>query len=291
MPLRYDEWLPGPALKGIVTAYWQVLGDPEGVPNPAVLPDGHIELVFNRGAAVALAGPAFTGAQPARCVVGLLSHALRMEYRGRVDTFGIRLHSARGAAFLARSAETLADALLPLADVAPLLDAALASVVKEGWTPENPDDLAALEAALLDQTRRATPADEEIVAAVERLERDATSPEVSALADELGLSARQLQRRFVAAVGLAPKRFVRVLRFARVWQFATMQPVETWAKLAADHGFSDQAHMVREFRELGAEPPTKQFGPDWYGATELLRETGPAPGVRSVQDPEEPPPV
>src|SRR5689334_6027037 len=93
MGLRYDEWLPGPALRGVVTAYWRVLGEPDGVPNPAVLPDGHIEIVFNRGAEVALAGPAFTGPQPARCVVGLLSHALRMEYRGRVDTFGIRLHS------------------------------------------------------------------------------------------------------------------------------------------------------------------------------------------------------
>ncbi|MEZ0227106.1 MAG: DUF6597 domain-containing transcriptional factor, partial [Planctomycetota bacterium] len=232
MALRYDEWLPDPALRGPVTAYWRVLGEAEGVPNPTVLPDGHIEIVFNRGDEVALSGPAFTGPQPPRCVVGLLSHALRMEYRGAVDTFGIRLHAARGAAFLGRKATALADALLPLAQVSPALDAAVASIVDRKFSPENPDDLSALERALAQQAPRGTPPDEPIVAVVARLERDTTSPEVSELARELGLSARQLQRRFIAAVGLAPKRFVRVLRFARVWQVATMQPVDTWAKLA-----------------------------------------------------------
>src|SRR4051812_7425237 len=99
-PMRYDEWLPGPALRGVVTAYWRVVGDSRHVPNPAVLPDGHIEIVFNRGDAVRLSGEAFTGEQPDRCVVGLLSRALRMEYRGAVDTVGIRFHAARGPGFL-----------------------------------------------------------------------------------------------------------------------------------------------------------------------------------------------
>ena len=33
-------------------------------------------------------------------------------------------------------------------------------------------------------------------------------------------------------------------------------PRETWAALAVDHGYADQAHLVREFRAFGAEPPT-----------------------------------
>lgn len=90
MTIRYDEWLPGPALRGIVTAYWRVAGSPSGVPGPAVLPDGHVEIVFNRADAVALTGDAYTGDQPARCVVGLLSRALRMEYRGAVELFFTR---------------------------------------------------------------------------------------------------------------------------------------------------------------------------------------------------------
>ena len=58
----------------------------------------------------------------------------------------------------------------------------------------------------------------------------------------------------------------------------------TWADLAVAHGYADQAHMVREFRAFGAEPPTRLFTPDWYDTTELSRVSGPAKGVRFVQD-------
>ena len=119
---------------------------------------------------------------------------------------------------------------------------------------------------------------------MDRLSCSETAPLVSEIARELGLSSRQLQRRFLAAVGVPPKRFVRVLRFARVWQLATMSSPETWAEIAAANGYSDQAHMVREFRAFGAEPPTHLFTPDWYDTTELSRVSGPAKGVRFVQD-------
>jgi len=66
MDLRYEEWLPGPGLEGVVSAYWRVAGDPSKVPSSAVLPDGHVELTINRGAPVGLAGPAYTGLQPER---------------------------------------------------------------------------------------------------------------------------------------------------------------------------------------------------------------------------------
>src|SRR5262249_51869293 len=78
MGLRYEEWPPGPVLRGLVTAIWQVAGDPADVPGPAVLPDGHVELVLNLGAPVRLDGPAFRGAQPRRVVVGPLQRALAM---------------------------------------------------------------------------------------------------------------------------------------------------------------------------------------------------------------------
>ena len=123
-----------------------------------------------------------------------------------------------------------------------------------------------------------------VVAMVDRLSKAGSMPQVNEIARELGISSRQLHRRFLAAVGVPPKRFFRVLRFARVWQLASMQPRETWASLAAEHGYADQAHLIREFRAFGAEPPTRIFTPDWYDATELSRVSGPAQGVRSVQD-------
>lgn len=284
MDIRYEEWLPSPGLKEVVTTYWGVAGDASNVPAPAILPDAHIELVFNLGDRVALAGPAYTGDQPDLAVVGPLSRTIRMKYGARVHTFGIRFHPARGAGFFGLAAPTLTDKLFPLAQVCPPLDRALRKLLAENRSLETEAGRAALNRALLQQLSLALPADDAVVDMVDRLGDSEAAPTVAQIARELGLSSRQLQRRFLAAVGVAPKRFVRVLRFARVWQLATMSAPETWAEIAAAHGYADQAHMVREFRTFGAEPPTRLFTQDWYDTTEMSRAAGPAKGVRSVQD-------
>ena len=285
MDILYEEWLPASAdLAGLVTAYWRVFGDGSNIPSSAVLPDGHVELVLNLGDPVGLVGPAYTGDQPACCVVGPLSKALRLDYRGPVNTFGIRFHPARGAGFLGKHAAELTDRLLPLAEVCAPLDRALARLRTDHPHPEAVTYRGALDQVLLAQLSSALPPDAPVVAMVDRLSHACSMPLVSEIAQELGISPRQLQRRFLAAVGVPPKRFFRVLRFARVWQLASMQPRETWASLAAEHGYADQAHLTREFRAFGAEPPTHIFTPDWYDATELSRVSGPARGVRSVQD-------
>jgi AraC-like DNA-binding protein len=285
MDLRYEEWLPDAhGLKKVVTAYWRVFGDASKVPSSAILPDGHVELVFNLGDPVGLSGPAYTGDQPERSVVGPLSCAIRLEYRGPVNTFGIRFHPARGAGFLGRSATSLTDTLVPLAQVSSTLDNSLSRLLAGNWCPEMATCRAALDQVLLEQLAASSPADMPIAAMVDRLACSEAVPPVAQIARELGLSPRQAQRRFLASVGMAPKQFVRVLRFARLWQTASMSPPETWAALAAEHGYADHAHMIREFRAFGVEPPTRFFTPDWYGSTGLSRMSGPAEGVRPAQD-------
>jgi len=60
---------------------------------PAILPDAFVEIVINLGGAVTLEGPAITGSQPARAVVGLLDTAIDMRYPPEVSTFGSALIS------------------------------------------------------------------------------------------------------------------------------------------------------------------------------------------------------
>ena len=92
-----------------------------------------------------------TGNQPDRAVDGPLSHAIRLEYRGPVNTFGIRFHPARGAAFLGQLATSLTDKLLPLAQVSTPLDRTLSRLVAGDWSPDEESCRAALDQALLDQ--------------------------------------------------------------------------------------------------------------------------------------------
>ena len=82
---------------------------------------------------------------------------------------------------------------------------------------------------------------------------------VDELADALGISERQLRRRFHQAVGYGPKTLDRILRFRRLVsqaQAVTDGEVDL-ARLAADLGYADQAHMTRDSVRLTGMPPAR----------------------------------
>jgi AraC-like DNA-binding protein len=103
------------------------------------------------------------------------------------------------------------------------------------------------------------------------------------LAREFGVTPRHLHRRFVATVGAPPKRLERLARFARTWQQATLGPAATWTELAHANGYADQAHLIREFRAFGADPPAHLFTAEWYGTTSVRRAERDGDQVRFVQ--------
>jgi AraC-like DNA-binding protein len=77
---------------------------------------------------------------------------------------------------------------------------------------------------------------------------------VSELADRLGRSVRTLQRRVRTSTGCPPKRFLAMQRFRRsVYEIAAA--ADGLSVIAADLGFSDQAHLTREFRRHAGVTP------------------------------------
>jgi AraC-like DNA-binding protein len=240
--------------------------------------------VINRCGAMTLDGPPFHGSQPARAVAGLLEMAIEMRYPPDVCTFGIRLHPARAATFLGVPASAVVNIVSPLGRISQALDDQLAEVVETHPRSETPAARDAVESVLIDHLGRATPTDDLIVRAVDRLLGTDVPLAVSDLAAELGLSPRHLHRRFLDEVGVSPKRLERLARFARAWRQAVMGPPVTWADLALANGYADQSHLVREFRTFGARPPAHLFTAEWYGTTNVTRDDGPPDDVRFVQD-------
>lgn len=78
---------------------------------------------------------------------------------------------------------------------------------------------------------------------------------IDQLAARSNMSARQLQRRFLADVGATPKSYARVHRFSSVLEARRKTPDRAWADLAAEYGFADQAHLIRETRALAGRTP------------------------------------
>jgi AraC-like DNA-binding protein len=90
---------------------------------------------------------------------------------------------------------------------------------------------------------------------------------VARLAQETGWSARHLDNRFRAEIGLTPKAAARVIRFDRARRTLMRRVADggspALADLAVACGYYDQAHLAREFRGLAGCPPSRWLAEDF----------------------------
>jgi len=77
-----------------------------------------------------------------------------------------------------------------------------------------------------------------------------------AVASALGCSTRHLHREMLAVIGMGPKTVARIARIRRAITLLRLsdQPL---AQVAYEAGYSDQAHMTREFSVLKAPSPAR----------------------------------
>ena len=116
--------------------------------------------------------------------------------------------------------------------------------------------LALLVDALSARAASASPPDALVREAVAVVESTRGEVRVDDLSRELCVSVRTLQRRFRAETGLAPKAYARVRRFLLAAANVLRAEPEAWGRVAAEHGYADQAHFARECAALTGVPPT-----------------------------------
>jgi AraC-like DNA-binding protein len=86
--------------------------------------------------------------------------------------------------------------------------------------------------------------------------RSGGTERVETIAGKLEWSRKHLAAKFHAEIGLAPKTVSRMARFNRAIRLARRRSDDSWAGIAAECGYADQAHLVREFVEFAGETPT-----------------------------------
>jgi AraC-like DNA-binding protein len=110
--------------------------------------------------------------------------------------------------------------------------------------------------ALLDATLAPALADSrpsrEVAWAWQRLREKHGRVAVGELAAELGWSRKRIVARFRDEIGLPPKTVARLLRFEHARELAGTMP---WGELAFECGFSDQSHLIAEFRRITGRTP------------------------------------
>jgi AraC-like DNA-binding protein len=99
---------------------------------------------------------------------------------------------------------------------------------------------------------------------------------VERLAEATGLSRQHLTRVFRQNVGVTPKMYCRLARFQSTLTYTSPRNSIDWAQVAAQMGYTDQSHMIREFRHFSSLTPERLRRQGWFHPfIELARHRGP----------------
>jgi AraC-like DNA-binding protein len=254
--MKYTVHHPDPALAPIVECVWTLEGqaaDLGGEPQ-SILPDGRPEIIVHLGDAfdrVEADGAAIR--QDALLVAGQLTSQLLLQPTGRIAVAGVRLRPDGVAALFRQPAGELTGLTIGLDTVARPLFAALAQV--RDSTGSIQDAVPAIQRQLArhaDMTR----VDPAVRSAVDAIEASAGRLSMEDLASRVGITRRHLERRFHAVVGLSPKRLARIARLQRaIRMMEALDAPGRGARTAAECGYADQAHFIRDCRDLCGQAP------------------------------------
>lgn len=114
------------------------------------------------------------------------------------------------------------------------------------------------------------PADHAIQKSIEIIHSSGGTISLTSLHKSLQLSERQFERRFKQHTGVPPILFMRITRFQSALKQVKEKRYKKLSDVAFDHGYSDQSHFSREFREFSGFRPVRYHSPE-RNNTELCR--------------------
>ncbi len=234
----YREQPPPAGLLPSVACLWARVVGPGADAVAAVLPDACVDLIWEQGHGVFVAGPD-TGPAPSVSPAGTVFAALRFAPGAAGPALGLPMSE-------------LLDQRVDAADLGTAPGAELARALPGSLDP--PQALRVL-ARMAGAMTGEGPADPLAARAARLLRHPGARAE--GIADQLDVSERQLRRRCQAAVGYGPATLRRVLRFRRFVSWAdAAAPGADLATIAAELGYADQAHLTRECARLAGLTPT-----------------------------------
>jgi AraC-like DNA-binding protein len=254
--VRYREYAPSSPLAAIAQCLWTLEGEAAELQQDwqPILPDGRAELVIHFGDAFErIRADGIVERQPALLFAGQLTTPLVLRPTGVVSVLGIRLHPFGAAAFSDQPQNEFLGLTIAVEHFSHALTKSLSEL------RDSASSLASAAAAVdrhLAQHAELSRVDARVRHVVDAIHRSRGRVPVEALAKRVGMTRRHLQRRFQALVGVSPKRLARIARFQYALQILSRSDrPQRGAETAAGCGYADQAHFVRECRELCGQPP------------------------------------
>lgn len=255
--MRYQEYDIAETLKPFIKVIWSMESESSmfgGTPLH-ILPDTCVELVVHfRNPYKTTFSNDTTSIQEQSFVVAQMKSFLKIQAHGKTGIMAVRFSAIGAYHFFGMPMKEIANAEVGLRNIWPELAGEVEERINLAKTTHQRSQI--LQHYLLLQLSRNSYVDSTIDCCVQEIKKAKGQLSVDALANQVGVSNRQLVRRFDKCIGLSPKEFIRITKFLSSLDMMRYAKDQSLTEIAVDSGYYDQAHFIHDFREFSGMTPT-----------------------------------
>ena len=233
-------------------------------PKSLIVPDGIVEIVFHYGDPwITTVAGGKSMVQPRSFAISQMRKYIEIESNGRTGFVSVRFYPWGAYHFFDLPVHSFLDDTVSTATLWPMhyedLMEQLHTATGGAGGAGGADFARVVQEFLLDRLKEHRKDDRALDEAVKLIRAAGGQLSIEEVGERVGLSRKQLERKFVSTVGTTPKTFARISRFLNICHHVDRYRGKTLTQLAYECGYFDQAHFIREFNAFTGFTPKAFF--------------------------------
>jgi AraC-like DNA-binding protein len=254
--MKFQQFEPFHALQEFIECYWIVEGDATAASK--IIPDGYPEMIFHFGARYEIFSEEKQWQiQPLSIAAGQLTRPILIRPSGMSGVFGVKFKPSGMWKLFQCNMHALQNKTVNLDNVIGMNTSSLRATLSKVTSHEAMIQLINNFLHPLIDKARACPLD----SITDRIRQSDDQISVEELQAQLKITPRTLERYFKEMIGLSAKRYLRLVRFSKVFKLLQQQHFSK-AEVSYITGYFDQSHFNRDFKMFSGENPKSYFNQD-----------------------------
>ena len=256
----YNSYAPCSDLAPYIKCYWTLESPKEKTPEKnTIVPDGCMKMIFHYGDPYKHYTENGNNIFLPRCfVIGQLTGPYEVEPTGETGIFSVRFHPNGFLPFATIAIKEMENTAVSLEKLFGKDGKEIEQkVLNANSTPER---IKLVETFLLSRLTDTETIDRIVRSTVETILTANGQLTIDELSKQTNINRRQLERKFSSAIGLSPKQLSKIIRLQATLKMLLSKKFTSLTALAYESEYYDQAHFIKDFKELTGFTPKEFYG-------------------------------
>ena len=258
--MKYQTFEPNQDLNTIVKCYWTLDSQKGDIPEKqTIVPDGCMEMIFHCGDLYRQYTQNGKSILQPRCfVMGQLTRPLEIEPTGETGVFSVRFHPHGFLPFATIPIKEMENTAVSLERLFGNDGRDIELEILNAHTTT--EKVKCIETFLLNRLTDTETADRIVKSTLETILTANGQLSIDELSKRTNINRRQLERKFSSTIGLSPKQLSKTIRLQATLKMLLNKKFTSLTALAYQNKYYDQAHFIKDFKELTGFTPKEFYG-------------------------------